>query len=141
MARILVRSVGDESIWLEEKPEISMVVFWVAIILMIIGGIAFFYTLGTSYGDSQNMYFNDTSLKVALVSVAGAASLMFASLVGLFSVPTYIISTTTGSEIVPIRNDGTDQARVCIAVNALDRKIREELQERKKLQEVAARCK
>lgn len=142
MARTIVRSIEGESIWLEETTEISVFIFWLAMILMLIGGIAFFYTLASAYSDAQNMYFNDTTLKIAIVSVAGAGFIMVASLFGLFDKPTYVVSTnTTGSEVVPIRNDGTDQARVCIAVNALDREIKEELKERKKLQEIAARCK
>jgi hypothetical protein len=85
--------------------------------------------------------FNDFYYCTALASLAILVFVFISAVIGIFSRPAYTVSCLTRSITVPIQNDGTDQARVCIAANELEREILARRDEKLKLDEIASGCK
>jgi|WetSurMetagenome_2_1015567.scaffolds.fasta_scaffold22665_4 hypothetical protein len=145
MTEVIVKRVNDNPIYLENTTYDGML-SGILIFLLILSGLIFIlYSMVTSTSvwtpSGYNVHLDDTSFALSLVCLVTGFSIWFFKIFGIFSKPAYKIYTPGyPSQVVPILEDGTDQARVCIAVKMFEREILEESKKDATLKKIAEGC-
>lgn len=130
-----IKTVHGEDIWLEETTNFGVIIPAAAITLAVLSAGFFLFAL-------------ETLSELYLMFAGGCiiAMLFFVTLmvIGVFSTPAYFVysyNRTSSNQTVTILNDGTDQARVCIAAKTIENQIIEDYNRIKNLEKIAEGCK
>jgi hypothetical protein len=140
-----VKKVNGVSIYLD-STDYSASYIYIGIVVLLVAAIIFMgYSLSTSTTSCVSSvcktHIEDLPFQAMVVCFVSGLGLWFMIAFGVFSKPAYEVYVTgRSSRIVPIQNDGTDQARVCIAVKAFEREILAEMGEDETLKKIAAGC-
>jgi hypothetical protein len=151
MTEVIVKRVNDVPIYLENTTYDGMFSGLLVFLLIASGFICMIYSMATSSSvwtpTGYSIHIEDFPFAMTIIFITVGFIIWFMKAFGIFSKPAYNIYTyniyTSGrpSRIVPIQNDGTDQARVCIAVKALEREILEKSKNDANLKKIAEGCK
>jgi hypothetical protein len=144
---VVVKTVHGTSIFLEETTDDGILPS-IIIVASIISGLAFlaYAMIATTHKMTSDGMVTATipdfpfigSIVCLLVGFLVWGMRVF----GIFSKPAYgVFITGRISKVIPIQNDGTDQARVCIAVQEFEREIQENHIASEKLLKISRGCK
>jgi hypothetical protein len=143
---VVVKTVHGTSIFLEETTDDGILPS-IIIVASIMSGLAFlaYATITTTHKMTSEGVITtvpDFPLIASIVCLSVGFLLWATKSFGIFSKPAYgVFITGRISKVIPIQNDGTDQARVCIAVREFEREIQEKHIASEKLLKISRGCK